>query len=258
MAVVVPLVTIAVIASLQGKLPNLLDSLSIAQATNSKIAAATPLPVTPPTVRQAVPAVPSLIPSGTPTPTATPNPQQLIALLGTAWFNADWPLVIKTLDALLKIAPDNQEYKSKLYTAHLNYSQQLLAAGQNDRGVEELLAAQKTDPTDDEAKRLIAALTATPTPNPGQLLDIMYKSWTNFDWPGAISALEALLKVEPENADYNSKLYSAHISYGQVLLKAGQKDKAVTEFLAALKINSNGDEAKKQIAALTPTAVATP
>jgi len=92
-------------------------------------------------------------------------------------------------------------------------------------------------------------------------------AWTQQDWPLAIQILEQILALDASRSEMRDNLYSAHVNYGYELYAAGRLQEARAQFLAALDIRPDGEEAQAGIAliqqaegsgTLVPTATHTP
>jgi hypothetical protein len=174
-AVVIPLAVVVVTVALDGRLPGFIAQLPVVPWTNSNNIAATAVEVKASPVMQVSITSRSLIPSVTPTPTATQrptintaNPEQLRDMLHKSWIIFDWPAAISTLEALLKVDPENSEYRAKLYAAHISYGQMLVTSGQNERAATEFLAASNVYPDGIEARQWLVVLTPTAEPGPSK------------------------------------------------------------------------------------------
>jgi hypothetical protein len=108
----------------------------------------------------------TLIPTSTPVPTATPSEADLEEAVDTAWNRGDWPQVEASLESLRRVAPDALNFDDKLYAAHLNAGNDLLAAGEREAAASEFAKAAGIDPSRDEATASLRALTPTPTRAP--------------------------------------------------------------------------------------------
>jgi hypothetical protein len=150
----------------------------LACAALSAACAATPATPTPTprilvvTATPAPVAATATVPASPPPPVATPTPD-LAALrhdLDVAWARGDSPEVIRLLEELTVNVPDAREYaefRDKLYAAHYNYGEQLLAEGDRAGAVRQFEAAQDVDGMRGEAFSALLALTPTPFPRHG-------------------------------------------------------------------------------------------
>lgn len=124
-------------------------------------ATAAPVTVTP------IPATATPVP---PTSTATPVPDQSIRIsalaeeLNRAWSAQDWSSAIKVLTDLRALTPEDTDQKDKLYAAHINRADQLLASGDRGQAASQLNQAVRLDPTRGEATSRQQALTPAPVP----------------------------------------------------------------------------------------------
>ena len=132
-----------------------------AQAGLEQVAVWVPTPTTaPPT-----PAMPS--------PTLTAE-EQLAKSLHEPWAAKDWETVIGLIEQILVINPGYADMTEKLYAAHVNYGQQLVAEGKLEEAKTEFTRALDVNPDGGEAMAELEALAAggaTPvpsaTPTPG-------------------------------------------------------------------------------------------
>jgi hypothetical protein len=106
--------------------------------------------------------VPTATRMPTPTATGTPTPEQLWVALDAAWADNNWTLVLDVLGQLTRLDPEKDEYRSKLYDAHVNYGQALLAGGNTDAAALEFQRAIDLDPERQEAKDLAGSLAPAP------------------------------------------------------------------------------------------------
>ena len=116
-----------------------------------------------------------------PTPTTappTPAPtmaveEQLAQSLHEPWAAKNWPEVIRLIGQILAINPGYDDMVEKLYAAHVNYGQQLVAQGKLEEAKLEFTRALEVKPNGGEAMMELQALagegpaaSATPTPTP--------------------------------------------------------------------------------------------
>ncbi len=105
---------------------------------------------------------------------------------------------------------------------------------------------------------------ATPTPTLTALQVLLQRldvAWAAGDWVTAISVIDQIRAVDPQNADMPQKLYVALVNYGRQLAAGGRLEEAKAAFGRALVINPNGSEAAEGLLALaggSPTSTPTP
>jgi len=110
------------------------------------------------------------MPVATPTP-ATPTPtltveEQLAQRLHEPWAAKDWQEVISLIEQILAINPGYDDMVEKLYAAHVNYGQQLVAEGRLEEAKEEFIRALDVKPDGGEAIAELQALAGeTPAPS---------------------------------------------------------------------------------------------
>ncbi len=102
-------------------------------------------------------------------PTATPASEraQLEAALHEPWSAENWPEVIRILEQILVLSPDDAETTQKLYSAHVNYGYQLLAQQQPEAARVAFAQALTFQPDGVDALiglQTVDAGLATPTP----------------------------------------------------------------------------------------------
>jgi LysM repeat protein len=129
------------------------------------------LPTAKPT---ATPAPSVTTPTATPVPrpsptTATPSPptvEELAQSLHEPWAAKDWEKVIEIVKQIQVINPDYDDMTQKLYAAHVNYGQQLVAEGKLEEAKLEFTRALEVKPDGGEAVWALQALAAGETPVP--------------------------------------------------------------------------------------------
>ena len=62
------------------------------------------------------------------------------------------------------------------------------------------------------------------------------EAWAQGDWPRAIAQLEELSAREPTNLTWRSRLFEAHLKWGEELAQNGRLEQALTEFQAAMAL----------------------
>ena len=234
-----------------------------------------------------------------PTPSATAMPEdltQMELMLAAAWDSGDWELVIGLIEQILAIEPDYDDMPNKLYSAYVNYGDQLLEEGDPAGATAQFEKALDINPDGKEAlagRDRAAASTVTPlatpigtpvptpvgtpgptpTPTPTgtpaptltveeQLEQSLNEPWEDEEWEEVIGLIEQILVINPGNADMTEKLYAAHVNYGRQLATEGKLEEAKLEFMRALDVNPDGGEAMAELQALsageTPAPPATP
>jgi len=81
------------------------------------------------------------------------------------------------------------------------------------------------------------------------------EDWAAENWPSVIQDVEQIIAIDPGYDDVTTKLYAAHVNYGNALLKQGNTNGAIQEFKAALAVNPNGAEALQALRKLEPAPV---
>ena len=115
------------------------------------------------------------VPMPTPVPTAPTMPaptltaeEQLAKSLHEPWAAKDWETVIGLIEQILVINPGYADMTEKLYAAHVNYGQQLVAEGKLEEAKTEFTRALDVNPVGGEAMAELEALAAggaTPVPS---------------------------------------------------------------------------------------------
>jgi len=105
-------------------------------------------------------------PVATPTP-ATPTPtltveEQLAQSLHEPWAAKDWEEVIRLIEQILAINPAYDDMVEKLYAAHVNYGQQLVAESRLEEAKLEFMRALNVKPDGGEAMAELQALAGGP------------------------------------------------------------------------------------------------
>ena len=114
-----------------------------------------------------------------PTPVATPTSapprtltveEQLAKSLDEPWAAKEWETVIGLIEQILDINPARDDMTEKLYAAHVNYGQQLVAEGKLEEAKMEFTRALDVKPDGGEAVAELEALAAGETPAPSATL----------------------------------------------------------------------------------------
>jgi LysM repeat protein len=111
----------------------------------------------------------------TPTPIATPTStpvrtmtveEQLAKSLHEPWAAKDWETVIGIIEQILAVNPNYDDMVEKLYAAHVNYGQQLVAENKLEEAKLEFTRALAVKPDGGEAMWELEALAAGEAPAP--------------------------------------------------------------------------------------------
>ena len=203
----------------------------------------------------------------TPVVTPLPTPASLTQLeesLAVAWASEDWEQAIVLINQILAVDPDYDDGVEKLYTAYVNYGYRLLEGGDSDGATTQFNLALEIKPDGEEALAGLQQAAVTPTPTltvDEQLAERLDEEWEAENWEEAISLLEQILAINPDDADMTEKLYTAHVNYGYKLAAEGRLEEAKEEFSVALVIKPGGAEAMaglQQLAGGTPALTPTP
>ena len=135
---------------------------------------ATPTPSAPAATSTATPSPSASTPTATPMPqpsppTVTPSPptvEELDQSLHEPWKAGEWEKIIRIVQQILDINPDDAEMTEKLYAAHVNYGRQLAAEGSLDEAKQEFMRALDVKPGGGEAVVELKAWAAGETPTP--------------------------------------------------------------------------------------------
>jgi tetratricopeptide (TPR) repeat protein len=201
------------------------------------------------------------------TPAAPPaSLTQLNEALSVAVAAREWAQVISLIKQILAIDPDYDDMVENLYAAHVNYGYQLLGEGDTVGATMQFNAALEIKPGGEEATAGLQQAAATPPPTltvKEQLEQRLDEAWTAENWEEAISLIEQILAINPDDDDMTAKLYTAHVNYGRELAAERRLDEAKEEFTRALAIKPDGAEAiagLRELAdkTLPPTPTATP
>lgn len=207
--------------------------------------------------------------SGAVVPATPPaNLAQLNEALSVAVAAREWAQVISLINQILAIDPDYDDMVEKLYAAHVNYGYQLLGEGDTGGATMQFNAALKIKPGGVEAMAGLQQAAATPPPTltvAEQLERRLDEAWAAQNWKEAISLIEQILAINPDDEDMTAKLYTAHVNYGRKLAAERRLEEAKEEFTRALAIKPEGAEALAGLRELadktlpsTPTLTATP
>jgi len=203
------------------------------------------------------------------TPAATPaSLTQLNEALSVAVAAREWEQVIGLINQILAIDPNYDDMVEKLYAAHVNYGYQLLGEGDTGGATMQFNAALEIKPGGEEAMAGLRQAAATPPPTltvEEQLEQRLDEAWAAENWAEAISLIEQILSISPDDEDMTEKLYTAHVNYGRKLAAERRLEEAKEEFTRALAIKPDGQEALAGLRELadktlppTPTPTATP
>jgi tetratricopeptide (TPR) repeat protein len=237
----------------------------------------------------------------TPSVTTTVIPEdiaQVEVMLAQAWASEDWEQVIGLIEQILALEPDYEGMTEKLYSAYVNYGDQLLQEGDPEGAKMQFENALEVNPEGEEAREGRdraaawvpmpgAAPTDTPVPPPvatspvpptptltveEQLAQSLHESWAIAsdddkraeEWEEVIGLIEQIRAINPNYDDMTEKLYAAHVNYGQQLVAEGRLEEAKLEFTRALEVKPDGGEAIAELQALAagetpaPPATSTP
>ena len=196
-------------------------------------------------------------PGGTPAETPA-NLTQLNQELAIALASREWERVIDLINQILFIDPYYDDMVEKLYEAHVNYGYQLLEGGDTGGAATQFNLALKIKPDGEEAIAGLQQATTTPSPTltvEEQLEQRLDEAWAAENWEEVISLIEQIVAINPYY-DTTEKLYGAHVNYGHKLTAEGRLEEAKEEFLRALGIKPDGEEAiagLRDLAGETPT-----
>ncbi|TEU15173.1 MAG: LysM peptidoglycan-binding domain-containing protein [Anaerolineales bacterium] len=203
------------------------------------------------------------------TPAATPaSLTQLNEALSVAVASREWEQVIGLINQILAIDPHYDDMVEKLYAAHVNYGYQLLGEGDTGGATMQFNAALEIKPGGEEAMAGLQQAAATPPPTltvEEQLEQRLDEAWATENWEEVISLIEQILAIHPDYDDMTEKLYTAHVNYGHKLAAERRLEEAKEEFIRALAIKPDGQEALAGLRELadktlppTPTPTPTP
>jgi LysM repeat protein len=203
------------------------------------------------------------------TPAATPaSLTQLNEALSVAVASREWEQAIGLINQILAIDPHYDDMVEKLYAAHVNYGYQLLGEGDTGGATMQFNAALEIKPDGEEAMAGLQQAAATPPPTltvEEQLEQRLDEAWATENWEEVISLIEQILAINPDYDDLTEKLYTAHVNYGHKLAAERRLEEAKEEFIRALAIKPDGQEALAGLRELadetlppTPTPTPTP
>jgi len=180
----------------------------------------------------------------TPAATSASLPQ-LNEELAIALASREWERVISLINQILFIDPYYDDMVEKLYAAHVSYGYQLLEKGDTAGAATQFNLALKIKPDGEEAIAGLQQAITTPSPPltvEEQLEQRLDEAWTAENWEEVISLIEQIVAINP-NYDTTEKLYAAHVNYGHKLTAEGKLEEAKEEFIHALTIKPDGEEA---------------
>jgi LysM repeat protein/Tfp pilus assembly protein PilO len=178
--------------------------------------------------------------------TTSANLTQLNEELAIALASREWERIISLINQILAIDPYYDNMAEKLYTAHVNYGYQLLEEGDTGGAATQFNLALEIKPDGEEALAGLQQATTTPSPTltvEEQLKQRLDEAWAAENWEEAISLIEQILAIRPDYDDMIEKLYAAHVNYGHKLVAEGKLEEAKEEFIRALDIKPDGEEA---------------
>jgi tetratricopeptide (TPR) repeat protein len=143
----------------------------------------------------------------------------------------------------------------KLYEAYVNYGYQLLEEGDIERAMAQFRIALKIKPGGEEAMEGLREAATTPEEKLAQRL---HEPWAAENWEEVIRLIEQILEINPDYDDMTEKLYAAHVNYGYKLASEGKLEEAKEEFIRALAIKPDGEEAMEGLRELAGEALTPP
>jgi len=188
-------------------------------------------------------------------PTATPllqreTKQAYWNELMAAYETHAWDLVIQQADRLIEVDPEynRDQVNEMLVEAFYELGQSLVAEDKMVEATRNFESALVIEP-DNERINLARDLAT------GYMSGMGY--W-GADWPQTIANLRQVYALDPTYKDVASRLFSAMVQYGDLLIERQQWCEASQQYTQALEISSNADTvAKNQDATLkcaqTPT-----
>lgn len=194
--------------------------------------------------------LPTPIPA-TPFPTIDPqNAPAIFAEVQQAATAKNWDFVIQEAKALQAAAPDYERsaVRKLLFDAYRNRGLQLINDGKMELGLTDLDAAATLGPLDTEAQQHQQWAT----------IYISGISYWGFNWPRTVQTFELLYTLAPYFRDTITRLYDAHVGYGDSLAAGGDPCGAALEYAAALKVTADQTTEDKRLAAESTCATGTP
>jgi len=123
------------------------------------------------------------IPLTPPAPAASPTPDvsALLVQLDDPWAAENWPEVIRLIQEIRQLAPNEMGMAEKLYAARVNYGYQLAGSGETAAAVEQFEQALAIFPQGTEAEAGLQSLfTPTATPIPETTIYVVQRGDTLF------------------------------------------------------------------------------
>lgn len=188
-----------------------------------------------------------------PTPTARPTEdiaQELYGRGKAAYEAQDWETAARALGELRGFAPDyeTESVEEMLFNSLYNYGMALLAQDRLEEGIFYLDQALQIRPLDPEAmwERDLAHRYLTAV------------GYWGVDWERCIQRFEELYALAPAYKDVLSRLYRAHVQYGDLWAGKGEMCPAVEQYAQALELVADAQLEQKRAEAAEVCAVATP
>ncbi|MBN1177841.1 MAG: PD40 domain-containing protein [Anaerolineae bacterium] len=191
--------------------------------------------------------------SATPTPTLDPNADlevELYAQAQAAYTVRDWEEVIDILSQLRAFAPqyETASVEEMLFQSLYNHGMNLLGGDRLEEGLFYMSQAEELRSLDQEAllevelaRRYLAAL-----------------GYWAVNWEECIQRLEDLYTLAPNYKDVFTRVYQAHVEYGDLWAGRGEMCPAAAQYARAVELTSDPELTQQRDAAAAVCAVATP
>lgn len=188
-----------------------------------------------------------------PTPTSQSSEdiaRELYAQAVAAYEQENWETAALTLSQLRVFDPnyDTEAVEEMLFTSLYNCGMALLEEDRLEEGIFYLDQALKIRPLDEEARRERALA--------HQYMTAL--GYWGVDWQECIDELEQLYALAPAYKDVFTRLYQAHVLYGNLWADQGEMCPAAAEYTRALQLMNNPETEQREAEAADVCAIATP
>jgi tetratricopeptide (TPR) repeat protein len=196
-----------------------------------------------------------IILNATPTPTMDPNADievELFAQGQAAYEAGDWEDAIDALSQLRVFAPgyETEAVTDMLFESLYTHGLNLLADDQLEEGIFYLEQAQEIGSLEEVEGALLQLELAR------RYLDAL--GFWAVDWDECIERFQYLYEIGGNYQDVFTRLYQAHVQYGDLWVERGEMCPAAAQYAQALELMNDAELAEQRDEAAEVCAVATP